>query len=108
MFISLDYIQKVIEQDRRNLWSRNREKNGLSATSKEGEEEDDDDEEDQLGVSYAMSKTHDLPTRVHLLLIHGILHLVGYDHIIDKEYREMVEKEEEIILKLKGVGVPLP
>jgi probable rRNA maturation factor len=36
-----------------------------------------------------------------MLLVHGMLHLVGYDHIEDDDYIEMVEREEEI---LKEIG----
>lgn len=32
------------------------------------------------------------------LLVHGVLHLIGYDHEISKEHEErMLEKEEEIL-----------
>ena len=95
MFISLDYIQAVINED-------------IIAAKESESKEGESINEETIGVSYAMSKTEDLPTRVHLLLIHGILHLVGYDHIVDGEYKEMVNKEEEIILKLKEMGCPFP
>lgn len=37
------------------------------------------------------------------LLIHGLLHLLGYDHIKSEEEREIMEKKErEIFFKVKG------
>jgi len=40
---------------------------------------------------------HSIEDEFKLLLIHGLLHLIGYDHEIDNG--EMREKEEEIIKK---------
>jgi len=40
---------------------------------------------------------HSIEDEFKLLLIHGLLHLIGYDHEIDNG--EMREKEEEIIRK---------
>eukprot|EP00977_Amphora_coffeiformis_P029097 scaffold38719_cov176-Amphora_coffeaeformis.AAC.2 len=66
--------------------------------------EDDEDEEDR-GVSGAMAKVFDPETRINMLLVHGLLHLVGYDHEENDEYEVMVAKEEEI---LRELGMPLP
>ncbi len=35
--------------------------------------------------------------RMRTLLIHGICHLLGYDHIKDEDYEVMRKKEEEIL-----------
>lgn len=35
-----------------------------------------------------------------VLLIHGLLHLTGYDHKKDKDYKNMREKESEILKKI--------
>ncbi len=35
--------------------------------------------------------------RIHVLLVHGICHLLGYDHIKDEDY-EIMKKEEEFLL----------
>lgn len=37
--------------------------------------------------------------RLQVLLVHGILHLLGYDHIKDEEY-EVMNKQEVKLLKL--------
>ncbi len=68
-------------------------------------ESDSDDEsslvdEEDRGVSGAMATVQDPETRIRMLLVHGMLHLVGYDHIEDDEYIEMVEKEEELLKEL--------
>jgi len=39
------------------------------------------------------------------LLVHGVLHLLGYDHIRDPDATLMMEKEVEILGKL-GIGNP--
>lgn len=43
-----------------------------------------------------------LTERLEVLLIHGICHLLGYDHEIDKDYRQMRAKEVSILKKLKA------
>ena len=40
--------------------------------------------------------------RIQTLLIHGICHLLGYDHIDDNDYKVMKEKEELIKNYLKN------
>lgn len=35
------------------------------------------------------------------LLVHGICHLLGYDHIEDKDYKIMHKKEMELLKRLK-------
>ena len=57
-------------------------------------------EEDDRGVSGAMAWVQDPERRIRMLLVHGMLHLVGYDHIQDDDYIEMVEREEEILIEL--------
>ena len=38
--------------------------------------------------------------RLRTLLVHGICHLLGYDHIKDVDYKAMHKKEAEILKKL--------
>ena len=68
------------------------------------EDAEDDDSSlvgEERGVSGAMAPITDDPMkRIHMLLIHGMLHLVGYDHEEDDEYEEMVQREEEILKEL--------
>mmetsp|Transcript_96594 Transcript_96594/g.258259 ORF Transcript_96594/g.258259 Transcript_96594/m.258259 type:complete len:86 (+) Transcript_96594:3-260(+) len=58
-------------------------------------------EDEDRGVSAAMAMVMDPEERINMLLVHGMLHLVGYDHIDDDDYQLMVAKEEEI-LRLLG------
>lgn len=39
--------------------------------------------------------------RMRMLLVHGICHLLGYDHIHDKDYEVMKKEEERILHHLK-------
>lgn len=43
---------------------------------------------------------HSYERELHYLLVHGILHCLGYDHITDELRAEMREKEEEILGKM--------
>ena len=38
--------------------------------------------------------------RMRVLLVHGICHLLGYDHIKDEDYELMQKKEEELLEQL--------
>jgi probable rRNA maturation factor len=64
------------------------------------------DEEGLLGdvvICPAVAGEHnqDLAAELRLLLVHGILHLLGYDHRSDEERRAMWERQE----KYSGVSV---
>lgn len=43
---------------------------------------------------------HSYNRELHYLLIHGIMHCLGYDHITDEERAEMRAQEERILTKL--------
>lgn len=42
-----------------------------------------------------------LDERLQVLLVHGICHLLGYDHITDQDYMIMHTLEESILARLK-------
>jgi probable rRNA maturation factor len=54
-----------------------------------------------ISIDKAIEKSHEfnhsLEDEMKLLFIHGLLHLLGYDHEVDNG--QMREKEKEIILK---------
>lgn len=64
------------------------------------DEEWEYEDDDVRGVSAAMSDVFDPEERMHMLLVHGMLHLVGYDHIEDHDYELMTTREEEIMKEL--------
>ena len=43
---------------------------------------------------------HSYNRELHYLLVHGIMHCLGYDHMVEDEKAEMREKEEYILSKL--------
>jgi probable rRNA maturation factor len=55
-----------------------------------------DDDED-AGVSKAMAREFDLDRRIDLLLVHSMVHLLGYDHESPEDWVEMTAKEEEVL-----------
>ena len=61
------------------------------------------DDDNDRGVSGAMADVNDPEKRIRMLLVHGILHLVGYDHIGDDDYEKMVVKEEQILKDLEDI-----
>jgi probable rRNA maturation factor len=50
----------------------------------------------------ASSQTEELGAELRLLLVHGILHLLGYDHDGDEERRAMWERQA----RYSGVALP--
>jgi rRNA maturation RNase YbeY len=40
--------------------------------------------------------------RLQMLLVHGICHLLGYDHEKDKDFEVMKKKEKELLEKISG------
>lgn len=43
---------------------------------------------------------HSYERELHYLLVHGIMHCLGYDHMTDEDKSEMRDKEEYILAKL--------
>jgi probable rRNA maturation factor len=52
--------------------------------------------DEDRGVSRAM-KCADPESRINMLLVHGMLHLIGYDHESDEDYGIMIEAEERLL-----------
>ncbi|KAL7532545.1 hypothetical protein ACHAXR_004699 [Thalassiosira sp. AJA248-18] len=86
--------------------------NNADGSDAQDEEEDDDgyeyeyievevDEYDDRGVAPAMQYIYNPEIRIHMLIVHGMLHLVGYDHIEDDDYELMVVREDEVLAELK-------
>jgi len=48
----------------------------------------------------AREKKHSIEKETDILLVHGLFHLLGYDHIKDEDYAVMHKKEEKILKKI--------
>lgn len=55
--------------------------------------------ESDAGVNRRMSEVFTLEERTPLLMIHGILHLLGYDHETDADWAAMTAREAEVMEK---------
>jgi len=145
MLIDVDYVKRRCEEDRKlhiaEEGKRQEDGDKKDRMLEEGEvisekvdsdgdvqqdeEEDDEyeyeyievevDEYDDRGVAPAMQYVYDPEIRIHMLIVHGMLHLVGYDHIEDDDYELMVVREDEVLAELRkrlgdsfGVTIPLP
>ena len=55
-----------------------------------------------IAVCYQIIKSRSKKTNFFLefdkMWIHGLLHLVGYDHVIDKDYYKMIKMEKKILI----------
>lgn len=81
--------------------------NVLSFPAPENPEEHLGDIALAYGVCAREAEEQDKPFAHHLqhLVAHGVLHLLGYDHLQDEEAEEMEAQERRI---LAGLGVPDP
>ncbi|MBO5525410.1 MAG: rRNA maturation RNase YbeY [Clostridia bacterium] len=43
---------------------------------------------------------HSYERELHYLIVHGVMHLFGYDHMTDEDKAQMREKEEEILTRM--------
>ena len=54
-------------------------------------------------IVQAQEQQHSARRELAILIIHGVLHLLGYDHAEPKLKRQMKERETEILSRLEGV-----
>mmetsp|Transcript_28081 Transcript_28081/g.59283 ORF Transcript_28081/g.59283 Transcript_28081/m.59283 type:complete len:422 (-) Transcript_28081:15-1280(-) len=127
MLIDVDYVARRCEEDRKRheeegIGGQEDGDGGLiegqvlsekvdSDDTTEGDDEEDGyeyeymevevDEYDDRGVAPAMQYIYDPEIRIHMLVVHGMLHLVGYDHIEDDDYELMVVREDEVLAELR-------
>ena len=55
---------------------------------------------EQRAKEQAEEYGHSYERELHYLLVHGIMHCLGYDHMTEEEKAEMREKEEYILGKM--------
>jgi len=60
-----------------------------------------------ISVPYVMKNKKNLPgdfvTRMDRMLVHGICHLLGHDHIDDGEYKIMLTLENKLLKKINTI-----
>ena len=44
-----------------------------------------------------MAPVADVEERIHMLLVHGLCHLLNYDHETEDEFEDMVALEDELL-----------
>ena len=79
-FISVPYVKNVMEKDQ--------------ARQQRGENIIDPRDR---GVLRAMTTCFDLDKRISLLLVHGVCHLMNYDHETEEDFQRMAALEEQIM-----------
>ena len=55
------------------------------------------DKAEEQAIEYG----HSLKREISFLTVHGMLHLLGYDHMITEEEKIMFQKQDEILAELK-------
>lgn len=87
----------------------------LSFAQREGEEADPDDPvlgdvviSLETAARQAEERGHALGHELRVLLVHGMCHLLGYDHEEDEEAEEMEALERDLLSELPPLGSPLP
>ncbi|KAI3978160.1 hypothetical protein MKX01_012991 [Papaver californicum] len=56
----------------------------------------------ETAARQAKERGHTLLDEIRVLMVHGLLHLLGFDHEISDEAEEEMEKEEELLLRSLG------
>jgi probable rRNA maturation factor len=56
-------------------------------------------------IRQASERNHSMETELTILLVHGILHLLGYDHIEESDAVIMEAKEREILSHLRQTQI---
>ncbi|MGD0005156.1 MAG: rRNA maturation RNase YbeY [Anaerolineaceae bacterium] len=111
--ISEDVNLSVVIEDEQQLQSLNHEFLGIdSPTDVLSFFEDELDPETgqrylgEVIISYPQAEKqgvtagHSTRSELDLLVVHGVLHLLGYDHSTDKEKEKMWQIQKKILLKL--------
>ncbi len=53
-------------------------------------------------AAQAREQSHSVERELEILLVHGVLHLLGYDHVEPEQERLMKAREAEILAALEG------
>ena len=58
----------------------------------------------QVAAAQASGHGHGTRDEVHLLVVHGILHLLGYDHAEPAQEREMFDLQQQLLAEWRRLG----
>ena len=61
----------------------------------------------QTASRQGLERGHDLHTELRVLLVHGLCHLLGHDHLVESEARVMRHEERRLLRVLLGDEAPL-
>jgi rRNA maturation RNase YbeY len=100
IMVCVPYVIRRCQEDAEYYYGIDNKEDAEFLENGEDDHNEMTEEEDDRGVSGAMATIKDPEIRIRMLLVHGMLHLVGYDHEEDDEYLDMVEREEEILKEL--------
>lgn len=53
-----------------------------------------------ISLEKAHEKNHDVESEIIMLTIHGVMHILGYDHSEEKEEKEMFKKQNKLTEKI--------
>jgi probable rRNA maturation factor len=95
MLVDVPYVMRRCHEDQEEATA------ALKETDANANAQETVSDSIERGVSGAMSTVYDPELRVHMLLVHGMLHLVGHDHEDDDEYEIMVAEEERLLDTLR-------
>ena len=110
----------IVITDDKNIHGLNRQYRGVDAPtdvlSFPAEFNNPENDMSYLGdvlISYpqaeaqALKSAHTIDEEIQLLVVHGILHLLGYDHAEPNDKKRMWQAQEEILAKL-GIKITPP
>merc|ERR1740121_2908975 len=92
MIISVPYVARACARDQREAQAV-------------GETKWREEAEATGGVSGSMMHTFDVAERIPLLLVHGVCHLLGHDHMEDDDYKCMVAEEDRLLRAMSERGL---
>ena len=58
---------------------------------------------EDVAAMQAKERKHTLESEIVVLVVHSVLHMLGYDHIKDEDYKLMHKCEDKILGELKNV-----
>ena len=111
--MSILLVDNLQIQELNRRWrNKDRPTDVLAFAQREGEKADPSDPvlgdvviSVEQAKKQAQAQGHSLEKELDLLLIHGILHLLGYEHEHGgRQAKKMREKEKELLAKLEKAG----